>query len=69
MTNRDQLELGLDRAQAFTLHSVRQPRLSRAQWWFQQMRQVVDQAFDWHAAPPAPPEQTWLTLPRQTQRA
>ena len=40
--------------------SPRQRRLSRAQWWFQRMRQVVDGARDWQAAPPARPEQTWL---------
>ena len=25
----------------------RPPRSQRAQWWFQQMRRVVDQALDW----------------------
>ena len=31
-----------------------------SRWWFQQMRQIVDNAFDWQPAPPARPEQTWL---------
>ncbi len=38
----------------------RRRRLSRSQWWFQRMRQVVDRAMDWQAAPPPRPEQIWL---------
>ena len=30
---------------------------SRANWWFQRMRQIVDRARDWQ---PAPPEQIWF---------
>jgi hypothetical protein len=40
--------------------SARQRRLTRAQWWFQRMRQAVDGALDWQPAPPPRPEQTWL---------
>jgi hypothetical protein len=43
----------------------RQRRLTRAQWWFQRMRQVVDRAMDWQPVPPSRPEQ--LCLPG-TQR-
>ena len=39
--------------------SKRQRRLSRAQWWFQRMRQVVDGALDRHPLPPRP-KQTWF---------
>jgi hypothetical protein len=38
----------------------RQRRLSRAQWWFQRMRQVVDRATDWRPVPAPRPEQIWL---------
>jgi hypothetical protein len=41
--------------------SNRQRRAQRAQWWFQQMRRVVDRTLDWQA-PPARPEQGYLTL-------
>lgn len=40
--------------------SKRQRRLSRAQWWFQRMRQVVDGALDRQSVPPPRPEQTWF---------
>ncbi len=40
--------------------SARQRRLSRAQWWFQRMRQVVDGARDWRPAPAPRPEQIWF---------
>jgi hypothetical protein len=32
-----------------------------SRWWFHQMRQIVDRAFDWQPAPPPRPEQTWLS--------
>jgi hypothetical protein len=37
-------------------------RKQKAQWWFNQMRMVVDAAFDWKSAPPAHPEQTSMAL-------
>jgi hypothetical protein len=40
----------------------RNGRLARARWWFDQMHEVVDRAFDWSTAPAPPPEQTCLTL-------
>jgi len=40
--------------------SPQKRRLSRARWWFQRMRQLVDSAIDWQPAPPARPEQMWL---------
>ena len=33
---------------------------SRAQWWFQRMRQIVDRATDWRPAPPPRPVQIWF---------
>jgi hypothetical protein len=60
-----QLEMGFagrrTRARAAAWHR-RQRRARRAQWWFQQMRQVVDQAMDWQSTPPARHEQVYLTL-------
>ena len=38
----------------------RDRRMTRAQWWFAHMRQIVDHAMDWQAAPEPRPEQTWL---------
>jgi hypothetical protein len=35
-------------------------RLSRANWWFERMRRVVDHALDWQPAPPPRPEQIWF---------
>ena len=62
MKNTNQLELGLNNARlvANSLNH-RQRRVSRAKWWFAQMRRAVDKAVDWQPAPPARPEQTWLT--------
>jgi hypothetical protein len=37
-------------------------RRQKARWWFNQMRMVVDAAFDWKTAPPARPEQTSMAL-------
>jgi hypothetical protein len=60
MTKQRQLELGFDGSCAFPA-LIRQPRrLSRAQWWFAQMRAVVDCAFDWKPAPEPRPEQIWF---------
>lgn len=33
---------------------------TRAQWWFQRMRQIVDRATDWQPAPPPRPVQIWF---------
>jgi hypothetical protein len=46
----------------------RQRRLTRAQWWFHRMRQVVDRAIDWKPAPPSRPEQMWLIQRRGQSR-
>jgi hypothetical protein len=59
MTN-EQMELGLSKSQACRSVNRRQRRLGRANWWFQQMREVVDKALDWQPAPPARPEQIWF---------
>ena len=38
----------------------RQRRLTRAHWWFQRMREVVEDAIDRQPLPPPRPEQMWL---------
>jgi hypothetical protein len=43
-------------------HGRRNRRRQRAQWWFGQMRRVVDAALEWRPAPEARPEQVYLTL-------
>jgi hypothetical protein len=68
MNNKEQLEMGLGanvKAQQCPRRS--QQRRQRAQWWFHQMRVLVNSAVDWKPAPPARPEQTYLSLPRKTQ--
>jgi hypothetical protein len=62
-----QLELGFagKRAGEPAWLTRRQRRTQRAQWWFRQMRRVVDRAMDWQTAPPARPEQAYLTLARR----
>ena len=61
MTNA-QMELSFANARhAAAPMSRRQRRLSRANWWFGQMRQVVDRAFDWQSAPLPRPEQIYFS--------
>ncbi len=55
-----QMELGFGKAAACPPVNRRQRRVSRANWWFARMREVVDRAFDWQPAPPARPEQIWF---------
>ena len=59
MTN-EQLELGLNGAKLCIPATQRERRMTRAQWWFAHMRQIVDRAIDWKAAGEPRPEQTWL---------
>jgi hypothetical protein len=59
MTNK-QMELGIDKARVCPSANRRQRRSSRATWWFNRMREVVDNAFDWKAAPAPRPEQIWF---------
>lgn len=60
------MELSFDQARHLEARRRRQRRMPRAHWWFDQMRQVVDRAFD-HAARPARPEQIYLGLQRHHQ--
>jgi len=60
--NGQQLEISFDHSIPLRRGTRHQRRIARAQWWFAQMRQVVDRAWDWEPAPPARPEQ--VCMPR-----
>ena len=62
--NNQQLEITLQATACRRPGNYRQRRVSRARWWFGQMRRVVDQAIDWAPAPAARPEQSDLRLAR-----
>ena len=47
MMNSNQMELGLKAKQARQRAREKQRRQQRAQWWFAQMRRVVDGALEW----------------------
>ena len=51
-----QLELTLN-PRGSAANRRRRQRLSRAQWWFERMRQVVELAVDRNPLPPPRPEQ------------
>ena len=54
------MELGLAGANQCPRVARRERRLNQAHWWFDQMRQVVEQAMDWEPAPRFQPEQLGL---------
>jgi len=59
--NTKQMEIGFQTPRLRpTLRRAR--RQTRARWWFQRMRTVVNQALDWTPAPTARPEQIYLAL-------
>ena len=59
-----QLEITLPTATCRRPANYRQRRVSRARWWFSQMRRVVDEAVAWTPAPAIDSEQTNLPLTR-----
>jgi len=62
--NKEQLEMSFENTGRHQPLRSRQRR-NRARWWFQQMRVIVDRAWDWSSAPQARPEQIYLTLARK----
>ena len=54
-----ELELAAARS-GKSYRNYRKKKTSGANWWFMQMRQVVNHAFDWSTAPTARPVQTYL---------
>lgn len=56
MMKKQQLEMSLGGAASCRPASFSRSRRARAQWWFQQMRLVVDRAEDWTvSSPPTAP--------------
>jgi len=62
--NKEQLEMSFNGSLRCRQDARGRQRRSRAQWWFNRMRAVVDDALDRTPAPPPRPEQRYLTLPR-----
>lgn len=60
--NKQQLEIQFDTQVQRRPFSASEQRRRRAQWWFGQMRTVVESAFDWRHTPPARPEQVYFTM-------
>ncbi len=61
-TKKQQLEMGLAANLRPDCRRRSQHRKKRAQWWFQQMRVLVDSAVDWKPVLERP-EQSMLGLP------
>jgi hypothetical protein len=56
----EQMELDLAGRNTCPRVVRRERGLNRARWWFDRMRQVVEQSMDWEPAPRFQPEQIWL---------
>ena len=56
-----QMELGIENAAVCPSVLRREQRVKRARWWFDRMRQVVEQAVDRRPAPEPHPEQIWFS--------
>ena len=54
-----QLELSFGTPRAAQPLTCRVRRMSRAQWWFERMRQIVEHAAE--PVPMPPPEQAWFS--------
>jgi len=61
-----QLELALAAGSAAQLGGLRPRHQSRASWWFQRMRQIVDHACDWQPVLVPRPEQIWFPIAHRT---
>jgi hypothetical protein len=57
MTN-EQLELGFGGVKIQMARGKN--RIARGQWWFTQIRQIVNNAMDWSATAGPQPEQIWI---------
>ena len=63
MRNRiDQMELSLDAKSRRLARQARRQQRERAQWWFAQMRRVVEAALEWRPEAQGRPAQGCLTL-------
>ncbi|MHC1768509.1 MAG: hypothetical protein AB9869_30235 [Verrucomicrobiia bacterium] len=66
-TVQPQMELGFGTALSRRAPGRRSRRLRSARWWFDQMRQVVDQALERQPKNAGRPEQIYLLLDRRAQ--
>lgn len=55
-----QMELSFGGNRGARAMNRRQWRISRAHWWFDRMRRMVDRAVDWSPVPAPRAEQTWF---------
>ena len=55
-----QLELGFNGLPPHAHAAGREGRIARADWWFNRMRNIVEQAMDWNATAEPRPEQIWM---------
>ncbi len=55
-----QLELGFNGLPPRACTAGREGRIARANWWFNRMRTIVEQAMDWNAMAEPRPEQIWM---------
>lgn len=62
-----QMELGFNAPLSRRTPLRRSRRLRSARWWFDQMRQIVDQAIDREPSRPGCPEQIHFCLEREAQ--
>ncbi len=56
----EQLELGFNGMRPGRGGAQPETRITRAAWWFAQMRDVVERAMDWNSAAEPRPEQIWI---------
>jgi hypothetical protein len=63
-----QLEMSFDGSVVIRPPARRQRRLTRARWWFGQMRRAAERAWDRQSAPPARLRQSCLPLPVSRRR-
>ena len=61
-----QMELGIENAKLCPSVIRREQRAKRARWWFDRMRQIVEQAVDRRPAPEPRPEQVWFNGAHRT---
>ena len=61
-----QMELSLENGKPCPSLTRRQRRMSRAQWWFQQMREMVDRVIE-PVAPPRPEQMVFAGAHRQVE--
>ena len=69
MNDQQQMELGFSGTNRCPRVAFRERRHNRANWWFNQMRQVVERAVDWEPTPRFQPDQAWLPAAQEQNRS